>query len=552
MRIIASACLMAGIVGTSAAGLRGQDASPLALDEIQSAPIAAHIRFLSDDLLEGRAPASRGGDLAAGYVAAQFAAIGLQPGGDSGFYQQVPIVESRVDPSFTLRADRAGGAAGESGVTYRYGSDVMAFTDLTDVLVEFAGDVVFAGYGIVAPEYGWDDYAGLDAAGKIVLLMVNDPVAPSDEPALFEGRALTYYGRWTYKYEEAARQGAAGAILIHTTESATYPWQVVESSWGGAQYALPPEAGRPTLALKAWMTEEAVRAMAGMGGHDLDALRATAGSRDFEAVPLAVRVSGRLTQQVRRQESPNVIGFVPGRNPEEAVVYTSHYDHLGMRDGSGDDDRIYNGALDNASGLSGLMTLARAFVRASARPSRSVYFVATTAEEAGLLGSEYLAAHPPVAIDQIAANINVDGLNVWGRAKDVVLLGAERSSLGAMAERLAARRDRRLGRDQEPERGYFFRSDHFPFAKAGVPAVSIADSTEYLGREPGFAKEVHDGYVEQDYHQPSDEFDERWVFDGAVDDLRLLAELGWLVAEAAELPAYNAHDQFRRPRAGSR
>ncbi len=552
MRIIASACLMAGIVGSSAAGLRGQDASPLALDEIQSAPIAAHIRFLSDDLLEGRAPASRGGDLAARYVAAQFAAIGLQPGGDSGFYQQVPIVESRVDPSFTLRADRAGGVAGESGVTYSYGSDVMAFTDLTDVLVEFAGDVVFAGYGIVAPEYGWDDYAGLDAAGKIVLLMVNDPVAPSDEPALFEGRALTYYGRWTYKYEEAARQGAAGAILIHTTESATYPWQVVESSWGGAQYALPPEAGRPTLALKAWMTEEAVRTMTGVSGHDLDALRATAGSRDFEAVPLAVRVSGRLTQQVRRQESPNVIGFVPGRNPEEAVVYTSHYDHLGMRDGSGDDDRIYNGALDNASGLSGLMTLARAFVRGSARPSRSVYFVATTAEEAGLLGSEYLAAHPPVVIDQIAANINVDGLNVWGRAKDVVLLGAERSSLGAMAERLAARRDRRLGRDQEPERGYFFRSDHFPFAKAGVPAVSIADSTEYVGRAPGFAKEVHDGYVEQDYHQPSDEFDETWVFDGAVDDLRLLAELGWLVAEAAELPAYNAHDQFRRPRAGGR
>lgn len=542
--------VLVGVAVVSAVGLKGQDASPLALDEIQAAPIAAHMRFLSDDLLEGRAPASRGGDLAARYVAAQFAAIGLLPGGDSGYFQQVPIVESLVDSGFILRAEAL--AAGSADRTFRYGGEVMAFSDLEDAQVEFAGDVVFAGHGIVASEYGWDDYAGVDVSGKIVLLMVNDPVAPADEPDLFEGRALTYYGRWTYKYEEAARQGAVGAILIHTDESATYPWQVVESSWGGPQYALPPDADRPGLALKAWVTDDAARTLARLGGHDLDALRATAGVRGLRAVPLGVRVSGRVTQEVRRQESPNVIGYVAGRNPDAAVVYTSHYDHLGMRDGEGDEDRIYNGALDNASGLSGLLTVARAFARASEPPARSVYFVATTAEEAGLLGSEHLASHPPVAIDQIAANINVDGLNVWGKAKDIVLLGAERSSLGAMAEALAAQHGRRVGQDQEPERGYFFRSDHFPLAKAGVPAVSIADSVEYIDRAAGFAKQVHGRYIEENYHQPSDEFDASWIFDGAVDDLRFLAELGWIVAAAPEPPAYHEGDQFRRPRAGRR
>lgn len=526
--------------------------TPLALDEIEAARISAHLRFLSDDLLEGRAPATRGGDLAARYVAAQFAAIGLTPGGDDAtFFQQVPIVESIVEPGFALSAQPTDMRA-VGGRTFHADRDIVAFTDRTDAAVDVRGAVVFVGYGIVAPEYRWNDYAGVDVRGKIVLAMVNDPLASADEPDLFEGRALTYYGRWTYKFEEAARQGAAGAILIHTTESATYPWQVVQSSWSGSQYALPPEPGRAGLALKAWMTEEAARALADTGGADLDALRSAAAGRAFVATPLAVEVSGRIAQVVRRQASPNVIGVVEGRNPDEAVVYTSHYDHLGMRDGAEGEDRVYNGALDNASGLSGVLAIAQAFARAGARPARSVYFVATTAEEAGLLGSEHLAAHPPVPIDRIAANINVDGLNVWGRSADIVLLGADRSSLGALAERLALARGRRVGLDGEPERGYFFRSDHFPLAKAGVPAVSVADATEYLGQAPGFAKQVHDRYVEDDYHQPSDEFDETWVFDGAVDDLRFLAELGWSIAEAASMPAYHDGDQFRRPREPAR
>jgi len=522
--------------------------TPLALNEIQGARIKAHLRFLSDDLLEGRAPASRGGDLAARYVAAQFAAIGLTPGGDdSTFFQQVPIVESVVEPGFTLSAQPTDMRA-VGGRTFHDATDIVAFTDGTEATVDVQGEVVFVGYGIVAPEYRWDDYAGTDVRGKIVLAMVNDPVAPADEPDLFEGHALTYYGRWTYKFEEAARQGASGAILIHTTESATYPWQVVQSSWSGSQYALPPAPGRPGLALKAWMTEDAARALADTGGADLDRLRSAAAVRGAVATPLAVGVSGRIVQRVRRQESPNVIGVVEGRNPGEAVVYTSHYDHLGMRDGAAGEDRIYNGALDNASGLSGVLAIAQAFARADARPARSIYFVATTAEEAGLLGSEHLAAHPPVPIDRIAANINVDGLNVWGLSADIVLLGAERSSLGEIAERIAAGRGRRVGLDGEPERGYFFRSDHFPLAKAGVPALSLADATEYPGKPPGFARQVHDRYVEDDYHQPGDEFDEGWVFDGAVDDLRLLAELGWSIAEAASMPAYHEGDQFRRPR----
>jgi Zn-dependent M28 family amino/carboxypeptidase len=299
------------------------------------------------------------------------------------------------------------------------------------------------------------------------------------------------------------------------------------------------------------MTDAAARTLVRLGGRDLDRLRADASAQPFTPVALDAIVSGRLTQRVQRQTSPNVIGFVRGTNPGQAVIYTAHYDHLGIHPGQPDEDRIYNGALDNASGVAGMLAMAEAYARAAQPPGRSVYFVATTAEEAGLLGSEYLAAHPPLAIDQVAANINVDGLNVWGRSNDIVLLGAERSSLGTMADRLAAERGRRVGQDPEPERGYFFRSDHFPLAKAGVPAVSISDATDYPDQAPGFAERVHTRYVEQDYHQPSDEYDEAWRYDGAVADLAFLAELGWRVAAAAELPAYRAGDQFRRPRDGA-
>ncbi|MGH9348730.1 MAG: M20/M25/M40 family metallo-hydrolase, partial [Vicinamibacterales bacterium] len=459
-------------------------------------------------------------------------------------FQDVPIVESIVDPSFALSTP--------AGRSFRYLTDVVAFSGLQQAKVPFEGEVVFVGHGIVAPELTWNDYAGANIREKIALIMVNDPPAPAGEPQLFGGEALTYYGRWTYKYEEAARQGAAGAILIHTTESATYPWQVVQSSWSGTQYSLPAPPGEPALALKAWITEEAARALAKAGGQDLDALRKAALRRGAKPVPLGVSVSGTIVQTVTKKVSPNVIGVLRGTNPAQGVVYTSHYDHFGIRDPRPDDppdaDRIFNGAQDNASGVSGVLEIAQAFARAPSRPARSIYIVFTTAEESGLLGAEYFASNPPLAADQWAANINVDGLNLVGPAKDIVLLGADRSTLGTLAGALAAEAQRVVGPDPEPGRGYFFRSDHFPLVKAGIPAVSISESSLFAGKDPGFAKRMRDEYNEKDYHQPSDEFKAEWDYSGAVQDLRFLAEMGWRVASDPAMPSYHPGDQFARPR----
>ncbi|MGH9158877.1 MAG: M20/M25/M40 family metallo-hydrolase [Vicinamibacteraceae bacterium] len=519
--------------------------SPLPYDQVREDDLLAHAAFLADDLLEGRAPGTRGGNLAARYIAAQFAQIGLRPGGDEGsWFQQVPIIESVVEPSFSLRARPVAGGAGREA-RFAYGGDVVAFSGRATPKVDVDGEMVFVGFGIVAPEYKWDDYAGVDVKGKVVLVMVNDPPATSEEPELFGGKALTYYGRWTYKYEEAARQGAAGAVLIHTDESATYPWQVVESSWTGTQYAIEPPAGTPTLAIKAWMTDGAARKLAQLGGHDLDALRAAASKRGARPTPLGVRVDGSIEQRVIRKESPNVIGVLPGERTSEAIIYTSHYDHLGKREDATGKDTIYNGAVDNASGVAGMLEVADAFARAKARPGRSVYFVATTAEESGLLGAEYFAAHPPISLDHFAANVNMDAMNVYGPTGDLVLLGADRSTLGNVAAEVARDWGRGLGEDQHPERGYFFRSDHFPLAKAGVPAVSYEDGSDF---ESVAAQRRSAAYNETDYHQPSDEVTSAWDLSGLVLDVRLLADLGWRAAALSGMPTYDASDAFARPR----
>ncbi|MGE3274248.1 MAG: M20/M25/M40 family metallo-hydrolase [Vicinamibacterales bacterium] len=514
---------------------------------IQESALEAHLQFLSSDLLEGRAPATRGGELATEYLATQLALLGVRPAGDDGtYFQQVPVVESTVERTFTLSVP---------GNTYRYGRDIVAFSGVEDARVHVQGPVVFVGHGIVAPELNWNDYAGVDVKGKWVLVMVNDPPATAEEPDLFGGPALTYYGRWTYKYEEAARQGAAGAILIHTDESATYPWQVVESSWSGTQYSLPPEPGSPALRIKAWMTNDAATDLVRRAGRNLDTLREAAMARGFKPVALDIRAAATLTQRSARKTSPNVIGVIPGTNADEGVVYTSHWDHFGMRPrqaGDTDDtDRIFNGAYDNASGCAGLLEIAAAMAHAGATPARSMYFVFTTAEEAGLLGSEYLAQHPPLPLDRIAANINVDGLNYLGPSKDLVLLGAERSSLKQVAETLAAERGRSIGVDQHPERGYFFRSDHFPLAKGGVPAVSISEPREFTGPNAEALLKQQEAYNDTDYHQPSDEYNPSWDFSGAVEDLRFLAEMGWRIAATDAMPQYNDGDQFREVRSGS-
>jgi Zn-dependent M28 family amino/carboxypeptidase len=545
-RAVSSGVVGFGMLLASAPGAQAppRGSSP-DLTRIEARGLDAHLRFLADDLLEGRAPATRGGDLAARYIAAAFQAIGLEPGGDDGtFFQQVPILESRVTETITLTA-----RAADRTESFAAPADLVAFSGTDQAMVKVDGALVFAGFGIVAPEYKWNDYAGLDVKGKVVLVMVNDPPATAGEPALFGGRSLTYYGRWTYKYEEAARQGAAGAILIHTTESASYPFSVVQSGWGGTQYSLPPASGVPALPFKAWMTEDASRRLAKLGGHDLDALRAAARSRGTRGVDLGVRVASGLVQQVSRKQSPNVIGRLAGSSrASESVVFTAHYDHLGVRpDAKG--DGIYNGARDNASGVAGLIEVAEALASA-APPSRSVYFVATTAEESGLLGAEHLAARPPMAIDRVAANVNLDSLNVYGPAREIVLLGSDRSTLGALADRLAKQAGRTIAPDPTPERGAFFRSDHFPLAKAGVPAlsVSLGDPASFHGPGAEEARRLAKAYNDVQYHQPGDEPQARWNLAGAVDDLRLLAELAWVVATSAEMPAYHAGEQFARPR----
>jgi Zn-dependent M28 family amino/carboxypeptidase len=513
-------------------------------NEITAAAIVEHVKVLASDEFEGRAPATKGGTLATEYLAKQLGALGLEPAGDSGtFFQQVPIVESTVERTFVLSVP---------GNTYRYLRDVVAFSGVEQARVQVQGDVVFVGHGIVAPELKWNDYEGANVRGKWVLIMVNDPPAPADEPGLFGGAALTYYGRWTYKFEEAARQGAAGALLIHTDESATYPWQVVQSSWSGTQYSLPPAPGAPALAVKAWLTESAARDLAKRGGRNLDTMREAARKRGFKPVPLNLRAAATLQQKSARKTAPNVVARLAGTNPQQAIVFTSHWDHFGVREPQpgepADADRVFNGAYDNASGCAGLLAIARAMARAPQKPGRSMIFVFTTAEESGLLGSEHFAQHPPLPMAQVVANINVDGINYLGPTSDMVLLGSDRSSLGPMAEAVLEERARTLGQDTHPERGYFFRSDHFPLAKAGVPALSISEPKQFTGPRAAELLKKQEAYNATDYHQPSDEYDPSWDFNGAAEDMKVLAQLAWRIAALPQAPAYNPGDQFANAR----
>jgi len=512
--------------------------------EITVASLTEHIKVLASDEFEGRAPATPGGVKTAEYLARQLTALGIEPGAPDGtYFQQVPIVEAITERNFVLSVP---------GNTYRYYTDVIVNSGVEKSRVQVQGDVVFVGYGINAPELKWNDYEGVNVRGKWVLIMVNDPPAPAEEPALFGGAALTYYGRWTYKYEEAARQGAAGALLIHTDQSATYPWQVVQSSWSGTQYSLPPQPGEPALGIKGWITDVSAKDLARRGGRDLDVMRAAASKRGFKAVVLNTKAAATLNQRSSRKTAPNVIGVLKGTNPAEAVVYSAHWDHFGMReplptDGPGA-DRIYNGAYDNASGCAGLLEIAKAFTKSPQKPARSIYFAFVTAEESGLLGSGFMAANPPMPMHNVAANINVDGVNYLGPTTDMVQLGSDRSTLGPMVEVILKERGRSLGRDTHPERGYFFRSDHFPFAKAGVPALSLSEPREFTGPNAAALLKKQEEYNGKDYHQPTDQFDPSWDFSGGVEDLKVLAQLGWRIAMQPAMPKYHDGDQFAQVR----
>jgi Zn-dependent M28 family amino/carboxypeptidase len=512
---------------------------------IRAEGLRGDIRFLASDLLEGRGPATRGDQLAQAYIASRMEAIGLEPGAPGGgWFQPVDIVGVRSENPDTIRFRRGG-----ETLEVRYREDFIAFSGLaeSEARVDDA-EVVFVGYGIVAPEYGWDDYKGADVQGKVLLMMNNDP---ADDPKLFAGKTRLYYGRWDYKYEMAGRRGAAGAIIVHTTPSAGYSWQVVQTSWTGEGFSLPDDP-TPRVAVKAWATEDASRKIARLGGQDLDALRAAAEKKDFRPVPLGVTLSLVLKNQVQKARTANVIGRVPGRDPvlaKEAVLFTAHHDHLGTKQGARPgEDAIYNGALDNASGVAAILAAAEAMKALAPPPKRSIYFAAVAAEEQGLLGSRYLAQHPPVPVGRIAADINVDGVNIWGRSRDITMIGLGKSSLDDWVTALAAMQGRRVVPDQFPDKGYFYRSDQFSLARVGVPAAYLEAGTDIIGKPPGWGKEQHDAYEARDYHQPSDELRDSWDLSGVVEDVQLMFYLAVRVANDTVMPAWNPGDEFEAVR----
>ncbi len=512
---------------------------------ITTAEIDGHLRFLSSDLLEGRAPATRGGRLAAEYIASQLLAAGVEPGVNGSYFQSVPIDIVTADPT-SIRAS----ASSRSTVALRYPDDVVIWAGSATNVSAARGELVFVGYGAVAPEYRWDDFKGADVKGKILLVLVNDPPAPPSEPSLFGGKAMTYYGRWTYKFEEAERRGAAGMLIVHTAERAGYPWHTVVGSWAKEQRMLPRDARLPEpLGVRGWITDESAAALLQPAGLDLAALRVQAATREFRPVPTGITVDLRFANTVQHLRSENVVGVVRGRDPKlgkEYVALSAHWDHHGIVPVV-NGDSIYNGANDNASGVADVLAIARAAAGAP-RPKRSLLFTFVTGEESGLLGSAYFAENSTVPVSQIVANLNVDGGNLLGRTRDLNVLGDNKSSLGPQLAAMVRADGMRLTDDLHPEAGYFYRSDHFSFAKAGIPAVSVGAGTDVVGRPAGWGAQQDDDYTAHRYHQPSDEYRPDFDLKGAVQLSEIVLRFGLQLANAPGVPSWNRDAEFRTAR----
>jgi len=504
--------------------------------------LRAHIKFLSDDLMEGRGTGTRGLRIAGNYMAAQFAVNGVEPGGENGgYFQAVPLVGFTVQMPARFEFRKGG-----RSYALRYLEDFVANTGRAEERVQLNREIVYVGYGIDAPEQDWNDYKDADVTGKILLMLVNDP--PSDDPDVFGGKALTYYGRWTYKNEIAGKKGAAGVILIHTTEKAGYGWGVVRNSWGGEQFSLEPKAGDPPKSrLESWITRPMAEKLFEMAGYTLDDMMERAGSRDFQPVNLGVSLNTDLRSAVRSIHSQNVVGVIPGKKADEYIVYTSHLDHLGI--GSPvDGDNIYNGALDNATGCAGMIEIGRAFAGMPEKPGRTIVLVAVTAEEKGLLGSTYYAQNPVFPINKTVANINMDSFTQLGRVKNIVVLGAGRTDTGALVEKLAEDNGLYVSPDPSPEQGHYFRSDQLSFARVGVPGLYLNNGLDYEGRPEGWGEEQARLYNENHYHQPSDEYSDAWSMDGIVQMTRLAFQFGWRIAALQEWPEWNEGESFRAVR----
>jgi Zn-dependent M28 family amino/carboxypeptidase len=531
--------------GTAVAeGAGDGNAATIASQEITADLMRGYVRELSDDKYEGRGPGSRGDVAAREFLARELEKLGLEPGAaDGSWEQQFDLIG--------ITSDQPGEwsfSGHDKSLTLRQWDDFIVSSGVQAERAEIENtELVFVGYAMQAPEFDWDDFKDVDLTGKVLVIMNNDP---DWDPDLFAGDTRLWYGRWDYKYLSAARQGAVGAIIIHTQPSAGYPFQVVQTSWTGEQFELP-AGDEPRLQIAAWVTENAARDLIAMSGHDLDALREAADNRDFRPVPLGITTSIGMDVSINRVTSANVLGLLPGSDPElkdEVVIYTAHHDHLGIGTPNDEGDVIYNGAMDNASGVAQVMAIIKAIKTLPEAPRRSVLVALVGAEEQGLLGSEYYAEYPTFRPGKIAANLNYDGGNIWGHTHDVTFIGLGKSSIDELVEAIAAEQGRVVKPDQFSDRGYFYRSDQFSFAKIGVPAMYLDQGTDFVDRPPEWGREQVNHYTDVNYHQPSDEFDDSWNFDGMITDALLGYWTGLAIANADEMPSWVAGDEFEAAR----
>jgi Zn-dependent M28 family amino/carboxypeptidase len=531
-------------------------AAPTAITQMpkfESAPMLDHIKKLSSDEFEGRGPGTKGEELTVKYLEDAFKNIGLQPGNTDGSYiQKVPMVGITATNTAPLTVSSAAARR-----TFKWKDEVVAWTKhVADGASIADSDIIFAGYGVTAPEFDWDDFKGVDVKGKTIMVFVNDPQVPdpADSSKLdqktFNGKAMTYYGRWTYKFEEGARRGAAGVLIVHETGPAGYPFQVVQGNLNEKFDLVTPDKNMDRAAIEGWVTLDTAKAILTMGGQDFDALKKQAITREFKPVPLNLKASMAIRNTMRTLDSRNVLGKVEGSDPrlrDEYVIYTAHWDHLGVG-APVKGDRIYNGALDNASGVAQLLELARGFTQVEPKPKRSILFLMVTAEEQGLLGSQYYSVTPVYPLAKTVANINVDGINQWGRTKDITVIGMGASDLDDYLRDAAKEQGRELRPDPESEKGFYYRSDHFNFAKQGIPALYVDTGEEFIGKPAGYSQAKRTEYTNVDYHQPSDEVKPDWDLGGALEDSQVLFLVGYRVANADKIPEWKPGNEFRATR----
>ena len=525
------------------------------LPKIEPQPILDRIKVLASDDFQGRAPGTAGEEKTVQYLENEFKKLGLKPGNTDGTYiQKVPLVGITGTPTTPLTISK-----GATKQVIKWRDEMVAWTKhVEDTAAITNSEMIFAGYGVEAPEFNWDDFKGVDVKGKTIVVLVNDPAVPDPsnpgklDPKTFGGDAMTYYGRWTYKFEEGARKGAAGVLIVHEEGPAGYPFSVVQGNLGEKFDLVTPDKNAGRAAIEGWVTLDAARRIFKMAGQDFDALKKQAATREFKPVPLGLTASLGIKNTLRTIDSRNVVGKLEGSDPahkDEYVVYSAHWDHFGIGTPV-KGDKIYNGALDNASGVATVLEIARAFTQVQPAPKRSILFLMVTAEEQGLLGSEYYATNPIYPLDKTLANINVDGANQWGRTKDLTIIGLGASDLDDYIKAAAAEQQRTLRGDPEPEKGFYYRSDHFNFAKQGVPALDPDAGIEFVGKPPEYGKQKRDEYTEHDYHAPSDEVKPDWDLTGAADDAELLFAVGYRVANADKYPEWRAGNEFKAKRDG--